>query len=310
MRLLLFFLFLILNNTSWAQLNSDTLVLSAADSIQLTELPEIPAITITPDLPPAELDRKPFAFVTNVPSDLWQMAKTPFKKKSLTGLVVTAAASALIIPFDQQLLDGTRNFMDRIHLLQDAEYINAIKIGDTKLLKIPKNVTAGFYMLGEGSISMAIAGGLYLYGKIEKDKRAIHTAADLTETFLTMGISTQIIKRITGRESPFVATARGGKWRPFPSFKNYQNHTSNYDAFPSGHLATMMATVTTLALNYPSNKLIKPIGYTIMGLTSLAMINNNVHWVGDYPLALALGYISAKITYLRNHPPPKKQVQL
>jgi len=44
-----------------------------------------------------------------------------------------------------------------------------------------------------------------------------------------------------------------------------------------------------------------PIGYRLTTLTGLAMINTDVHWMSDYPLALAPGYISAKITYLKNH---------
>jgi hypothetical protein len=64
----------------------------------------------------------------------------------------------------------------------------------------------------------------------------------------------------------------------------------------------MMATVTTLVMNYPTKKWIKPVGYSIMALTSLVMINSDVHWISDYPLAIALGYISAKITHQKNHP--------
>jgi membrane-associated phospholipid phosphatase len=308
MRLLFSSVLLVLSQTLWAQSSSDSLAVPIYDTTVVVTDSMVEAVAI--DTTEPVIRRKPFAFVTNVPSDLWQMAKAPFKKQNLPGLIVTAAATALIIPFDQQILDGTRDLLDRVNLQQEAQYIDAIKIGNTKLLKLPKNITGGFYMIGEGSISMAIAGGLYLYGKIEKDQRAVHTAADLTETFLTMGISTQILKRISGRQSPSFATAKGGKWQPFPSFKEYQTNTTNYDAYPSGHLATMMATVTTLALNYPANKWIKPVGYSLIGLTGLAMVNTKVHWVGDYPLALALGYISAKITYLRNHPAPKKQIHL
>ena len=257
---------------------------------------------------PRYATRKPFAFITNVPSDLWQITKSPFQRQNRTGLIITLAATGLLIPFDQQITDGVKHFFRQLNVDPNTNYSIPIKIGETKLLKLPKNINSAFYELGEGSISMAIAGGLYLCGKIGKSPRAIHTAADITETFFTMGIATQVLKRISGRQSPFESTASGGKWKPFPSFKEYQVNTSNYDAFPSGHLATMMATVTTLAMNYPENKWIKPIGFGIMSLTGLAMINTDVHWLSDYPLALALGYISAKVTNLRNHPAPKKKV--
>jgi hypothetical protein len=37
-----------------------------------------------------------------------------------------------------------------------------------------------------------------------------------------------------------------------------------------------------------------------MTLSGFAMMNTDVHWAGDYPLAPALGYISAKITTARH----------
>jgi hypothetical protein len=36
------------------------------------------------------------------------------------------------------------------------------------------------------------------------------------------------------------------------------------------------------------------------------MMNTEVHWAGDYPLALAIGYLSGKITTWRH----KKQIHL
>jgi hypothetical protein len=249
--------------------------------------------------------QKPFRFITNVPGNLYQIAKSPFKKNNLKGFLITAGATALLLPLDQQITNGVKDFSRQIHLNAETNYKVPVKIGQTKILKIPQNINTALYQLGEGGTSMLLAGGLFLYGKIKHNKRAIYTAVDLTETFITMGIATQIIKRISGRQSPFMATKPGGEWNPLPSFKNYQNNTSNYDAFPSGHLATMMATVTILSLNYPQKKWIKPVGYTIMALSSFAMINTDVHWIADYPLALALGYAAAKITHFNNHPKSK-----
>jgi hypothetical protein len=56
----------------------------------------------------------------------------------------------------------------------------------------------------------------------------------------------------------------------------------------------MMSSVTVLADNYPEIKWIRPVGYSLTGLLGYSMINNKVHWVSDYPLALALGYVCAK----------------
>ena len=119
--------------------------------------------------------------------------------------------------------------------------------------------------------------------------------------FLALGASTQILKYSTGRETPGSATAPGGKWRPFPSVSNFNNNKPKYDAFPSGHLATFVSAVTIVAENYPRVKWIKPVGYTIAGLLSFAMMNNGVHWAGDYPLGFALGYGFGKFITRKNH---------
>lgn len=250
---------------------------------------------------------KPFRFLTNTPGDLYQIFSSPFKKQYTTGFVATMVATGLLIPFDQPIADGVKHICRQVHLYSQTDYEVILKYKKARIIRIPRNLNSGLYQLGEGGTSVMLAAGLFTYGKIFHDKRSVGVAWDLTETFITMGMSTQIIKRITGRESPFRATADGGIWRPLPGFVEYQTNTSRYDAFPSGHLATMMATVTTLVLNYPHKRWLKPVGYGTIGLTALAMINTDVHWISDYPLALALGFVAAKITFNRNHRNPKNK---
>jgi membrane-associated phospholipid phosphatase len=251
-----------------------------------------------------------WGFIKHVPGDLWQIAKSPFRKENTKGLLLVAASTAILLPLDQPILDGVKKLSDKIGLQSETGYKVLVKSGDTKIIKLPTNINTALYQLGEGGTSMMVAGGLFIYGKIKKDYRALQTASDITETFITMGITTQILKRISGRQSPFMSTQRGGHWHPFPSFKEYQANTSNYDAFPSGHLATMMATVTVLTTNYPEKAWLKWVGYSLIGLSGWAMINTDVHWIGDYPLALALGYISGKITCLRHKRTNQKIVML
>lgn len=256
---------------------------------------------LTDTLQQKEVDHpKVLGFIRYLPDDLWQIAKAPFVKSNLKGLGLVAASTAILIPLDDALINGVKDISAKIALSPDTRYGVAVGWGEIKIIKYPKTINAALYQLGEGGTSMFIAGGLWIYGKIEKNDRAIQTASDLTETFITMGVTTQLLKRSFGRESPFAATRKGGAWQPFPSFSAYQKNTSSYDAFPSGHLATMMATVTVLATNYPEKKWIKPVGYALIGLTGWAMMNTEVHWASDYPLALALGYVSGKITTMRH----------
>lgn len=247
---------------------------------------------------------KHFSFITNLPKDGWEIVKSPFQKNNLKSLGLVAASTGVLLLIDQPVIDGVRKFSDNIHLSGDGGYNDLVKVRigstDIKIIRGPKNLNTAIYQFGQGFPSLLLGGGLYVYGKIKNDYRSLSTASQLAETFILMGAGTQIIKRITGRQSPYVATVNGGKWQPLPSFSNYQKNTPNYDAFPSGHLATVMSTVTVLAENYPDKKYIKPIGYTMIGLVGYSMLNNKVHWISDYPLALALGYVSAKQVAKRN----------
>ena len=241
---------------------------------------------------------KPFGFLTNLPKDAAEIASVTFQKKSVKPLLWIAGSTVILLFADQSITNGVQRFSRNIDLHPEEDYKDVLDMPLSKknasLLKAPQNLNTALYQVGQGFPGLVIGASLFVYGKIHKDYRAISTANQLAESFILMGISTQLLKRITGRQSPSEATSSGGTWHFFPSFKQFQNHTPNYDAFPSGHIATLMSTITILSENYPEKKWIKPIGYSITGLVGYAMINNKVHWASDYPLALALGYLCAK----------------
>jgi membrane-associated phospholipid phosphatase len=241
---------------------------------------------------------KAFSFLTALPKDFSGIAKAPFKKAAVKPLLLVASSTALLLFADQSITDGVEKFSSNINLNANEDYkdILTINAGKTKinLLKAPQNINTGLYQLGQGFPSLLIGAGLFVYGKIHKDYRALSTANQLAESFILMGVGTQILKRITGRQTPLASTRHGGEWNFLPSFKAYQSNTPFFDAFPSGHLATLMSTVTVLTENYPEKKWLKPVGYSVIGLVGYSMINNKVHWAGDYPLAIALGYLCAK----------------
>jgi membrane-associated phospholipid phosphatase len=91
----------------------------------------------------------------------------------------------------------------------------------------------------------------------------------------------------------------GGVWDFFPNQIEYHKHVPSYDAYPSGHIATAMATVTVVAENYPEWKWVRPVGYVIVGLIGVSMANTGIHWYSDFPLGIALGYCFGMIV---SHP--------
>jgi membrane-associated phospholipid phosphatase len=244
-----------------------------------------------------------FAFITDLPRDAAGIVSMTFNRKSIKPLAEIAASTAVLILSDQLITDAVRDYSKQIHLSPDEKNHNVIvHFGgkDVALLRFPGNLNTAFYQVGQGFPSLLIGAGLYTYGKIKDDYRALSTSSQLAEAFILMGVGTQLVKRITGRQDPSEATTPGGHWHFFPSFSQYQNNTPEYDAFPSGHLATLMSSITIFSENYPEKKWIKPIGYSLTALVGYAMINNQVHWASDYPLALGMGYLCAKQVVKRN----------
>jgi len=249
---------------------------------------------------------KAFQFAKNAPLNIYQLGKTSFSKKNLPKLGAIVAGTGLLIAFDQPITNAAQQFGRYAHLDPDHKKTKPLlKINGTTVLEVPTTLNNAFYFIGEGWPNWLIAGGFYSYGLASHDYRALQTASQLTEMYLTLGITTQLIKRVTGRESPWIAMGAegseqpGGRWHLFPAPRIYQENRPSYDAFPSGHLAIAMATVTILSGNYPDNKYIKPVGYTLMGLLGYSMLNNGVHWASDYPLAIAIGYTCGKIALAR-----------
>jgi hypothetical protein len=248
---------------------------------------------------------KTFDFLTHIPGDAVGYAKHSFQKQNLYKVGIVAASSALLIIFDQQITNEVQRFASRngISASEDFDPIVRVKLfgKNTNLGKMPRNINTAFYNLGQGSSVVLMAAGFLVAGKIKNDNRALQTASQLGESFLALGAGTQLMKYATGRENPSAASIPGGRWRPFPRLSDFQNDKTKFDAFPSGHLATFVSAITIISENYPYVKWIKPLGYTISGLLSFAMMNNGVHWAGDYPLGFALGYGFGKFITKKNH---------
>lgn len=234
-----------------------------------------------------------FDMITNIPGDLVGFGNFLVQKENVFWVGASVASTMMIIPFDQDILEGAGQLGSNIGWDKDPSYS---KLGGVFSV-IPDDINSAVYYIGNGGTTLLLSGGFYAYGLIAKDYRSLNTASELVEVLLAVGVVTQTIKRITGRQSPSAAIESGnpgGHWTPFPSFKSYQNNTPNYDAMPSGHVATFMATVTVIATNYPEYKWIKPVGYSLMGVLAFEMVSSKVHWASDYPLAILIGYAIGK----------------
>ena len=247
---------------------------------------------------------KIYTFIQYLPGTFKGAAKLAISKNSMKGWAWMAGSTTVLLLTDQKILNGVQQFSYHIGLNTERRYKQFVPFKwrgkDKSLYDVPDNLNSVIYSIGEGMPSIFLSLGMITYGVVKHDHRSISTASQVFQATLAMGITTQILKRMTGRESPFVATKAGGAWSPFPNLKTYQQNVPHFDAFPSGHMGTMMSTTVIIAANYPEKKWIKPVGYSLMGLVGLAMVNNGVHWASDYPLAIGMGYVFGHATVKMN----------
>lgn len=229
-----------------------------------------------------------------IPSDLIEFGKFTIQKENLKWDALAVGSTLALLPFDQKIIDNYSIVGNKIGGWdQDSRYK---RVAGIEL--VPTSISSGAYYLGNGNTTLILSGMFYAIAKFNKnDYRALNTSNELVEVLLSVGIATQTIKRITGRQSPSAAIADGndgGAWNPFPSFSAYTKHTPNYDAMPSGHVATYMATLTVIATNYPEIKWIKPVGYSLGSILAFNMLTQRVHWASDYPIAILMGYVMGR----------------
>ena len=230
--------------------------------------------------------------VTKAPKDFLTTTNDFVAQDHAWYMAGALASTAILVPLDQKIINTSRQFADGLGLSDKNSYGSF-----GPLQNIPKNLGAGFYLFGNGTTVIVLGTGFLTYGLLKNDYRAQVTSAQLMESLLLSGVFVQTIKRITGRESPFKARENGhpsGDWNPFPSFAAYAKNTPTYDAMPSGHLTTIMAALTVIIKNYPDYKWIKPVGYTILGGLCFQMVQSEVHWASDYPIAIFMGYFIGK----------------
>jgi len=209
-------------------------------------------------------------FITNLPHDWADWSVDNIKLQYWPQISLIAASTAALIVYDNQLWTPLAKEYNRNKTFQTTSDL--------------------FVDIGDGRFQFGLSAVFLGYGFLAGDQRAIRTASEVTEVILASGGVVQLLKHVTGRESPIDITSNPtGRWDWFPNQINYLHHTSFYDAFPSGHLTTVLATLVVIANNYPEQTWIKPLGYAACAGVSMGLVAQSVHWWSDYPLAIALG---------------------
>lgn len=222
--------------------------------------------------------------ITRLPEDYYSFFEKSFSSSAFPVIAGLAAATGILMIADEPLGSWSHSMF---HRSDNYNHLSDIMV-----------------KTGDGRYHFLLAGALSLYGLSAGDERALKTASNLAEGILASGIMVQVLKRITGRQSPEVSSNDAGEWRLFPNPSKYQKNQPKYYAFPSGHITTATLTFTVLANNYPECKWIRPVGYAVLSGLGLGLMSKGMHWVSDYPLGVLIGYTFGNIVA-----PEKKAVK-
>lgn len=209
-------------------------------------------------------------FLIKIPEDNYRFVKNDVTLKKLPVYLGIAGLTGALMHFDQSGWRFEHN------LYSNSSFYH-------------RSADALVFM-GNGEFHFILSGVFAAYGLAFNNNRALITSGRIAEAVLSSGLFVQVLKRITGRESPAAASHSKGVWRFFPNIDQYQDAQSKYYSYPSGHLASAMATLTVIANEYPDSKWIKPVGYTILGAIGFSLVERGMHWYSDLPLGLFIGY--------------------
>ena len=191
--------------------------------------------------------------------------------------------TAVMFHYDQQIYDDLYRW----------------KMRNTVVKKISPVITN----LGDGSFSMGLFGGFVGYGLIFTDTKACEVGKIGLESFLLTGVTVQLLKNLCGRERPSAATRDGGFWHgPFSYLREPKGGrgVSSFDAFPSGHTATVFAAATTISDSY-TESWVSYTCYSLASLTAISRITESTHWISDCFVGAIIGFYGTKLVEKWNY---------
>ncbi len=230
-----------------------------------------------------------------IPTTSMDALNTGFSKKAIPWWAGIISSTLVLYNNDEVILENWQREGRAAGLGNTDKTKAVLSAGEIDLLRLPTDTASWMYFLGDGWMHFGISAGFLLNGQFNDNVRAYNTGLRIAHGMATSTIFSQILKRAFGRQSPYVKTEPFGKWSPFPSIPEYQAHTANYDAMPSGHVMTATLTFTIINEAYPEySNYVVPLAVTWVTALGFQMVNNGVHWASDYPLGIAMGYVFGK----------------
>lgn len=144
---------------------------------------------------------------------------------------------------------------------------------------------------------------------IFRSSKGLQTSLYAFEAMLTSGLWIRLGKLLAGRERPSASYEYsrhpGGIWRgPVHQIINEEKRSvASYDAFPSGHTATIFSIATVFAEQYKDIPVVPVFCYSFATLVGISRMIEHTHWASDVFLGGVIGYLcgQAVINFYKPH---------
>ena len=169
-----------------------------------------------------------------------------------------------------------------------------------------------------GYLAPALGLGYYIGGSLIGGKSGYygayrHEAIAFTEALSWSMLTTVLLKRLVGRERPYVAR---GHWGEIDASAVKMNHSEQLLSFPSGHSTAIAATTFFMAADLSDALITGPLrestswnraligrvipyvgASTLSWIVMYSRIKDQRHWLSDTLVGTAIGGISALLSY-------------
>ena len=165
----------------------------------------------------------------------------------------------------------------------------------------------GFRRLGVPG-SIAVGAGLYLIGRIDRQRRLQDLGLHSVEAMVLASAVTVGVKALAGRARPYLDVTNPYSFQLGRGFS-----AEDYRSFPSGHTSTAFALASTVSREtqmwWPGSRwYIGSVAYGSAALVGISRMYNNAHWASDVMAGAAIGTILGLKVVRYNHSHPDNRI--
>jgi hypothetical protein len=214
--------------------------------------------------------------------DFGEQAKAPFRMNTKQ-LLLTGAGIGItvaLIHFDPKIDDWARVQKQKHYWVSRVSPVVTRFGGDWGV----------YSALAYGALSAVI-----------RNEKGVETSLLATQAMITSGVWVNLVKIFTGRERPIAdytfSRVEGGMWYgPLAKYDQdaVKKPVSAYDAFPSGHTATVFSIATVFAEQYKDIKAVPIICYSAASLVGISRLVEHQHWASDVFVGGIAGYLCGR----------------